>query len=325
MIKDIAGGRGSGNASQRPGGAWGRLQRPAGSRAGTRRAHQQARNQGKHQQRKQAKPGSIPHREAPSSEPARKTARRRPWLDDARRKAGTPGTADTLRPSRRDAHPADRLSMPPVSSARAERQGPAWLADSARNRLLYRYAIRLYHHAADTGEGEAAWQLADLLADRGDPDGLCARADAGDRGVIQRLADLLAERGDLDVALRLAELLETAAARAGCARSSRTSGAPAPGWPGCWAVAATWTGRADPAGPGRRRRRERRPGDVSTVRGGNPEPGLRPWWCGLAAEEGERWPPNLASATCPPARLSTARPGARNWISVQPPWPCLRQ
>ena len=56
----------------------------------------------------------------------------------------------------------------------------ARLADSASNRLLYRYAIPLYRHAADAGDWIAAWQLAELLAERGDLDGLRARADAGD-------------------------------------------------------------------------------------------------------------------------------------------------
>lgn len=38
------------------------------------------------------------------------------------------------------------------------------LADSVRNRLLYRYAVRLYRHAAD---GYAAGRLAGLLAKQG--------------------------------------------------------------------------------------------------------------------------------------------------------------
>ena len=46
-------------------------------------------------------------------------------------------------------------------------------------------------------------QLAELLAGRGDLDGLRARADAGDRYAARRLADLLAERGDLDEAARI--------------------------------------------------------------------------------------------------------------------------
>jgi len=93
------------------------------------------------------------------------------------------------------------------------------LADSASNRLLYRYAIPLYRHAADAGDIYAAEQLADLLAERGDLDELRARADAGDIDAAVRLADLLAERGDVDglraradagdgpAAVRLADLL----------------------------------------------------------------------------------------------------------------------
>ena len=74
----------------------------------------------------------------------------------------------------------------------------ARLAGSAGNRLLYRYAIPLYHHAADLGEEDAARGLADLLARRGDLDELRARADAGDEWAARGLAGLLAERGDLD-------------------------------------------------------------------------------------------------------------------------------
>jgi thioredoxin-like negative regulator of GroEL len=55
---------------------------------------------------------------------------------------------------------------------------------------------------ADTGDGEAASQLAYLLADRGDIDGaeevLRIRADAGDGEAALQLADLLTDRGDLD-------------------------------------------------------------------------------------------------------------------------------
>ena len=72
------------------------------------------------------------------------------------------------------------------------------LADSARYRLLYRYAIPLYRRAADAGDQDAAAQLDELLAERGDLDGLRARADAGDGYATARLANLLAERRDLD-------------------------------------------------------------------------------------------------------------------------------
>ena len=74
----------------------------------------------------------------------------------------------------------------------------ARLADSARGRLLYRYVISLYRHAADAGDENAAWRLARLLAERGDLEELRTRADAGDQAAASELADLLAERGDLD-------------------------------------------------------------------------------------------------------------------------------
>ena len=72
------------------------------------------------------------------------------------------------------------------------------LADSARGRLLYRYAISLYRTAADAGDKSAAGRLMDLLAEHGDLEGLRARADAGDEYAAFRLAGLLAEHGDLD-------------------------------------------------------------------------------------------------------------------------------
>ena len=74
----------------------------------------------------------------------------------------------------------------------------ARLADSASNRLLYRYAIPLYHHAANTGDETAAWRLANLLAATGDLDALRARADAGDKSAAAPLVNLLAATGDLD-------------------------------------------------------------------------------------------------------------------------------
>jgi hypothetical protein len=76
------------------------------------------------------------------------------------------------------------------------------LGDSARNRLLYLYAIPLYRHGAEAGDLHAAGQQAMLLARRGDLDGaiqiLRAWADARDGYAADLLADLLSKRGDLD-------------------------------------------------------------------------------------------------------------------------------
>ena len=149
----------------------------------------------------------------------------------------------------------------------------ARLADSARSRLLYRYAIPLYRHAADAGDGDAAMRLAELLAERGDLDGAARPGRRRRRDAAERLAELLAERGDLDelraradagdeyAAWRLAELLAERGDLDGAARPGRRRrpGTPPGGWPSCWPSAATWTGRADPARRGRRRRPGRRP------------------------------------------------------------------
>ena len=89
----------------------------------------------------------------------------------------------------------------------------ARLADSARGRLLYRYAIPLYRPA---GDWPAASHLADLLAARGDVDGLRARVEAGDLfadvRLAELLAELLAERGDLDGLRERADADDDAAA-----------------------------------------------------------------------------------------------------------------
>jgi hypothetical protein len=77
------------------------------------------------------------------------------------------------------------------------------LADSARNWLLYRYAIPLYRRAAAADDEKAAARLAALLVRRGDVEELRARADAGDEKAAWWLADLLVERGDLDGAIQL--------------------------------------------------------------------------------------------------------------------------
>jgi TIR domain len=75
------------------------------------------------------------------------------------------------------------------------------LAGSARDRLLYRYAIPLYRHAADAGDWDAALQLADLLATRGDLDEAVQVLRA--RGADNALADLLTRHGDLDGAIEI--------------------------------------------------------------------------------------------------------------------------
>ena len=72
------------------------------------------------------------------------------------------------------------------------------LAESAKNRLLYRYAIPLYRRAADAGDKHAAQNLAELLAERGDLDELRGRADVGDGWAALQLARLQAECGNQD-------------------------------------------------------------------------------------------------------------------------------
>ena len=108
---------------------------------------------------------------------------------------------------------ARRSARPPASTWDAilshvrDPADAARLAYSAERRLLYRYAIPLYRHAANAGDGAAAWGLANLLAERGDLDEaeqiLRVRTKAGDWDSSARLAGLLAERGDLDGAAQI--------------------------------------------------------------------------------------------------------------------------
>ena len=56
---------------------------------------------------------------------------------------------------------------------------------------------------ADAGDRFAAQRLPWLLARRGDIDELRARADTGDPDAARRLAEVLAERGDLDGAVQI--------------------------------------------------------------------------------------------------------------------------
>ena len=76
------------------------------------------------------------------------------------------------------------------------------LAGSARDRMLYRYAIPLYRRAADTDDAGAAAALAELLARRGGLEEaeqvLRPLADAGHWVAALTLTNLLARHGDLD-------------------------------------------------------------------------------------------------------------------------------
>jgi predicted negative regulator of RcsB-dependent stress response len=83
------------------------------------------------------------------------------------------------------------------------------LAISASNRLLYRYAIPLYRNATDARDEYAAWQLADLLAQRGDLDEavkiLRAWVNSDGKAGTLRMARLLAKHGALDQLRALAD------------------------------------------------------------------------------------------------------------------------
>ena len=208
----------------------------------------------------------------------------------------------------------------------------ARLADSARNRLLYRYAIPLYRHAADAGDGYAAWRLADLLAERGDLDGgqicapgptpatgtppsgwpscwpsaatwtgpsdLRARADAGDRDAAWQLAELLAERGDLD-GLRRPGRRRRRARRLAAGRAAGRARRP---------------GRA--ARPGRRRRRVAPPG------------GWPSCWPSAATWTGPAdpaCPGRRRRLGSPPSGWPSCWPSAATWTSCAPgPTPATR-
>ena len=109
----------------------------------------------------------------------------------------------------------------------------ARLADSARNRLLYRYAIPLYRHAADAGDGDAAggWPTA----------GRARRPGRGRADTARR-----ADAGDEDAACGWPSCWPSAATwTRDCAPGpTPATGMPPGSWPTCWPSAATWTGCA---------------------------------------------------------------------------------
>ena len=182
---------------------------------------------------------------------------------------------------------------------------------------------------ADAGDEAAAWRLAELLAERGDLDGaaqiLRARADAGDGYAAGRLADLLAERGDLDGAAQSCAPGPTpatgtppggwpacwpsAATWTGCGPGpTPATGTPPGGWPICWPSAATWTGPPDPAGPGRRRRRGRRPA-AGRAAGRARRPGRGRQILRARADAGDG---------TPPGGWPTCWPSAATWTGCGP-------
>ena len=227
----------------------------------------------------------------------------------------------------------------------------ARLADSARNRLLYRYAIPLYRHAADAGDEDAAERLAGLLAERGDLDGAARPGRRRRRGRRRQLAELLAERGDLDglrdPGRRRRRGRRRAAGRAagrarrpgrGRADTARPRPTPATRTPPAAGRAAgrarrPGRGRADAARPGRRRRpaRRRAAGRLLAERGDLDEaarPGPTPATgrrlaagraAGRARRPGRGCAPGPTPATgMPPAAGRPAGQSAATWTSCAP-------
>jgi hypothetical protein len=202
----------------------------------------------------------------------------------------------------------------------------ARLADSARSRLRYRYAIILYRHAADAGDRDAL-QLADLLARRGALDQaeglLQALADDGDQDAAWWLAELLAQRGDLDGLRARADTDDEAAARwraevlAQRGELDETLGI-------LWAQADAWRQVGRPA-PGRAAETARRPGP------GHKDPAptrrRRGWGrrlaAGRAAGTARRPGPGHRNSARPRRRWRrAARPRRRQATSMPPgTWP----
>jgi TIR domain len=109
----------------------------------------------------------------------------------------------------------------------------ARLADSARNRLLYRYAIPLYHHAADAGDGSAAWRLAGLLRERGDLDGAAPAPTPATGTPPGGWPGCSGSAGTW-----------TGPCTSCAPAPTPTTGTPPGSWPGCSGSAGTWTGSA---------------------------------------------------------------------------------
>jgi hypothetical protein len=173
-----------------------------------------------------------------------------------------PGTADTLRPRRRNAHPADPL----VYAAGVLRQSTTSRPRPARGQRQEPAAVPLRDPAVPSrrrhrrkGRPPGSWPICWLTAVTWTgytpgPTRATGTPSSGWPICWPNAATWMPPCG-------WPSCWMTAAARAGCAHSSRTSGAPAPGWPGCWAVAATLDAVAQILrARGRRRRRGPPPG-----------------------------------------------------------------
>ena len=182
----------------------------------------------------------------------------------------------------------------------------ARLADSARNRLLYRYAIPLYRHcrrrrqrACRPAAGRAAGQARATWTGRCRS---CApRADAGDGEAACGWPSLLAGRGDLRRG--------RSADRCGADRPTPADGClAASGWPSCWPGAATWTGCAP--GP--------------TLATGSPPCGWPSCWPSAATWTGCAPGPTPATRL-PPGGWPSCWPSAATWTGCAPgPTPATR-
>ena len=167
----------------------------------------------------------------------------------------------------------------------------ARLADSARNRLLYRYAIPLYRHAADAGD-EDRRLAAGRAAGRARRPGRAARP-----GRRRRRGRRLAAGRAAGRARRPGRGRQICAP--GPTPATRT---PPGGWPSCWPSAATWTGRCAP-GP--------------TPATGTPPGGWPSCWPSAATWTGLlRAGPTPATGT-PPGGWPSCWPSAATWTQLR--------